>query len=302
MRAAPLLLFVVLLAGCSSGRSGDAAFATKAQGAAAAPMREAAVGGYEGGMAALKAEAPGAGEGGAKAAAYAPPPEAPRMIVRNGEISLRVKDVRIAEAQVREVARAARGVVEASQGNDLEGPNPSQTITLRVPEPLFDNTLDNLETLGARLAKTVASEDVTAQAVDMEARIKSLRVQEDAYRAILGAARKITDVLEVQERLTGVRTEIERIVAARRGLGDQAARSKIVVSLTQVQPLAIPLAKRAEPNWIVQTWSDATGTLASVAKGLASLALWLLVMSPVWIPLGLLAFFVYRRARASQTA
>ncbi len=236
----------------------------------------------------------------AQTAAYVP--ETPRMIVRNGELSLRVKDVKIAEAQVREVARAARGAVEASEGTGLEGPTPSLSVTLRVPEPKFDDTLMNLENLGARLGKTISSEDVTAQAFDMEARIKSLRVQEDAYRAILGAARKISDVLEVQEKLTEVRTEIEQLVAARRGLGDQAARSKIVVTLSQTQPVPPPAAKPVEPGWFATAWSESTGALRSVVQGLATLGLWLLVMSPVWIPLGLVSLFVYRRTRQAQAA
>lgn len=237
--------------------------------------------------------APVAGEARATLAANETP-AMPRMVVRSGELTLRVEDVKKGERGVEEVAKREGGLVEASQGTDLAGPNPSLSVTIRVPEGRFDETLDLLEAQGTRLGKTISTEDATAQTVDLDARLKSLRVQEDAYRAILGAARKISDVLEVQERLTGVRTEIEQIVAQRRTLGDQAARSKIVVSLTQSSR---PQSPAPEPDWLAQTWGDATGALRATGRALASLALWLVAMLPIWLPLALIAAWGYRRTR-----
>lgn len=322
MRAAPLLFFVVLLVGCGRGsaeyaakksfQSDGMAATTKApmtaSAAVAAPMfgrasmRDAAGEAPMFAKASVRDAAAGAAEAQAQTAAYATPVAPPRMIVRNGSLSLRVKDIKAAEAQVRAIARGAGGTVEASEGSDLAGPSPNLGVTIRVPESRFDGALTDLEGLGDRLEKNISSEDVTSQAVDMEARIKSLRVQEDAYRAILGATRRISDVLEVQERLTGVRTQIEQIVAQRRGLGDQAARSTIVVSLTQTAPIATKAAPPVEPNWLALTWGDATGSLFSVGRALASTLLWLAVMSPVWAPLGLVGLVVYRRTRFTQAA
>ena len=246
---------------------------------------------------AAKAEASQVAAGAVKLALHETP-AAPRLVVRNAELTLRVKAVEMAERQVGTVARSFGGDVEASQGGDLAGPNPTMSVTLRVPEGRFDDALGQLEGLGTRLGKTVSTDDVTAQAVDLDARTKSLRVQEDAYRAILGNARRIGDVLEVQERLTGVRTQIEQIVAQRRALGDQAARSKIVVALQQA---ATPTAPAPDPDWVAQTWGDATGTLRSLGRGLASLGLWIVALLPVWLPIALVGTFVARRARPKSS-
>ncbi len=277
MRAAPLLLAPLLVVGCGNGsmkEEGRASFAAKAPTAVAAS-----------GITLSKPQARLASE---------ETPAASRMVVRNAQLTLRVEDVRKGEGAVGRVARSVGGLVEASQGSDLAGPNPNLSITVRVPEGRFEQSVADLEALGTRLEKTVGTEDVTAQAVDMDARLKSLRVQEDAYRAILGAARRISDVLEVQEKLTGVRTEIEQIVAQRRNLGDQAARSKIVVTLTQASR---PSSPAAPTDWMAQTWGDATGTLRATGRAFASVGLWLVAMMPVWLPLGLVAAWGYRRSR-----
>lgn len=280
MRAALSLPFVLVLVGCGSGEAGSAA---KAESDASAPVALATGAG--------KAAQGEAGE--ARLASFETP-VVPRLIVRNAELTLRVEAISAAEKRVGEVARREGGTVEASQGSDLAGPAPTLSLTLRVPEGRFDASIAELEALGVRLGKTIASEDVTAQAVDLEARLKSLRVQEEAYRAILGAARKISDVLEVQERLTGVRTQIEEIVAQRRTLGDHAARSKILVSLTQALR---PEGPAPESDWMAQTWGDATGSLRATGRAMAALGLWLVAMLPVWLPLVLVGSWAWRRTR-----
>ena len=282
MRVAPFLLFVVLLAGCGQASNTDSATL-----ASAAKARRSGVG-------AAEAMAPQAG--GARTASVETP-AAPRLVARNAELTLRVKSVESAERQIGRASRSVGGLVEASQGTDLAGPTPGMSITLRVPESRFDEALRLLEGFGTRLGKTISSEDVTAQAVDLDARARSLRVQEEAYRAILAAARRIPDVLAIQEKLTGVRTEIERIVAGRRDLGDQAERSKIVVTLSQA---LTPMAAPPEPDWLVQTWGDATGTLRSCGRGLASLGLWALAMLPIWLPVVLVGVFLARRGATTR--
>ena len=273
MRAAPRFLLPLLNVGWGKGeRSSYAAKASVASAPVAVPKGQPT-------LASLETAA------------------APRLIVRDATLTLRVTDLDAAESKVQSVARANDGTVEASQGTGLAGPDPALSLTLRVPEGRFDATVVQLEGLGVRLGKTVSSEDVTDQAVDLDARLKSLRVQEDAYRAILAAARRVTDVLEVQERLTGVRTEIERIVAARRNLGDRAARSKIVVDLTRtVRPTDAP----ADPDWPAQTWGAATGTLRATGRALASLALWIAAMTPIWLPVVLVVAWSRRRKSRPQ--
>lgn len=234
--------------------------------------------------------------GGMRLASKESVPEATRLVVRNGDLSLRVKEIKAAETEVDRLATNLGGTVEASQGTELAGPSPELSITLRVPERRFVEAMDRLESLGVRLGKTISSEDVTSQAVDLDARLKSLRVQEDAYRIILSNARKVSDVLQVQERLTGVRTSIEQLVAQRRGLGDQAARSTIVVHLTQT---ARPEAPAAEPDWANENWAAAVSSLKSFGRGLASVGIWAAAFAPIWLPAGLLLLFLLRRAARS---
>jgi len=310
MRVVPLFLLALVVAGCGS-KSEYASSADSATMPASAPMPETksamsadAAGGFGSGGERLRFTSPseqtGKQKNGSAQLASMPATPAPRMIVKNADLTVRVSKISEAEKSVGQIAVVLGGAVEATQSADLAGPSPSMSITIRVPVTRFDDTLTRVEALGTRLSKSITTEDVTTQAVDMDARLKSLRVQEDAYRAILGGARKIPDVLDVQERLTGVRTEIEQIVAQRRDLGDHAARSKVVVNLTQaVTPLS---AAPAPADWASQTWGDATGSLRAFGRSLASFGMWLAAFVPVWLPVGLVVLFAFRRTRKGFVA
>ena len=51
--------------------------------------------------------------------------------------------------------------------------------------------------------------EVTGPVVDLQARIRNLGASETALQVIAARATKISDILEIQAQLTGVRGEIE---------------------------------------------------------------------------------------------
>jgi hypothetical protein len=102
-------------------------------------------------------------------------------------------------------------------------------------------------------------------------------------------------VITLQDKLTEVRTNIERIAAMRKALAGQAAMSTIQLTLEQDAVLSAP---PADPDWLSQSWAQATTGLVSIARAFAVMFIWLAVFSPLWVPILLLA----RRAIAAANA
>jgi hypothetical protein len=82
--------------------------------------------------------------------------------------------------------------------------------------------------------------------IDLGARITNLRATEAALQKIMEQATKIPDVLDVQSKLTEVRGEIERLVAQKLHLEDQAAYGTLVV--TFVLPVQ-PVVEEVKAGW-----------------------------------------------------
>jgi hypothetical protein len=215
-----------------------------------------------------------------------------RKVIRTARLTVRVKSIESAEDAVTAWVEQARGYVDNTTSNNLNGKNPSMTLTVRVPQAKFSQALAAFEKLGVRTSKNIESSDVTQQIVDMDARLKNLRSQEETYRAILRTTRRVGEIIDVQERLSMIRGEIESMQAQRDSTAKLAALSTISVTLDQRPP-----AEDAQSiGWVEDTWSSATGALGEAFKSLSVIGIWILVYSPIWIPLSLVTVWGWRRA------
>lgn len=224
-------------------------------------------------------------------------PPAERLVIQNGDITLRVDDALGAKSRAMAMAEALGGFVESSGQSTRSGGLPVATVTLRVPARLFETALDrlrNIEEGAEEIAGHTSGDDVTGQVADVEARLRVLRGEEEQYLTILQETRKIGDVLAVKERLSDVRQQIESLDAQQKVLRDQAALSTIVATFEQRESVGEPAGPT---NWASDTWSAAVNGLSLALTALGRAAIVLFVYSPIWIPVAVLAVWLVRRAR-----
>ncbi len=215
-----------------------------------------------------------------------------RMVIRTAELTVSVDSVEKAEGSVNRIVRSFGGYVTDAQSSDLVSDAPIMHMTMRVPVGAFEQIMSGIEGLGIRLSKGITSEDVTEQVVDLDARVKTMSIQENTFRALLKDARSLDSVMRLQEKLTGIRSEIESLQAQRTSLAKQAAFSTITLTLEQS---AIGNAPAKDPNWLTQAWGEATTSMGAFSRTVTVFLVWLMVFSPVWI---VLAFAGMRLKRA----
>ncbi len=204
-----------------------------------------------------------------------------REVIREASLDVRVPNVEEAERKVNAIVARLRGYVDSANSTDLASDRPMLIVTLRVPVGAFDRALVEFEALGTRLSKSVKSEDVTAQIVDLDARLKTKSAQEETYRSLLKQARSLDSTLRLQDELEKIRSEVESMAAQRKTIGGLAALSTVELTLGQE---AVPHAVPADKNWLGQTWAQATTSFGSAARAVTVVATWLLVFCPFWIP------------------
>lgn len=203
-----------------------------------------------------------------------------RDVIRNGSMELRVPEVEKAEKQLVRDLSTLGGYVASSESAGFGGNSPSATLELRVPSTRLDAFIEQISGYGVVLNKQLSSEDVTDQLIDIDARIKTLVAQEDKYRGMLGKTSRLADVYELENRLGEVRTEIERIAATRKSLKDRAALSELTVRLTQ--DAATTAVAASSRTGFGEAWGQAGSALLAFLGVAGTIAIWLLVWSPVW--------------------
>ena len=202
-------------------------------------------------------------------------------IIRTGSVQLEVSDVPSALRTARDAIVAMGGYVGASNTSNSDE-QPFAEITYRIPADRWEDALDVLRNLNGLTKKVVNEQtqavEVTGQIVDLEARIKNLRASETALQTIAANAVKVSDVLDVEARLTDVRGQIEQLTAQLVELNDRAA----FTTLTAYFSMPVVAVELASKDWEPATTVDeATASLISIVQGLANAGIWFLI---VWVP------------------
>ena len=220
------------------------------------------------------------------------PEDFQRKVIRTGALTVRVVSVDDAEAKVNQYVDSVRGYIENSSSQNLNGKTPAMTIVLRVPQSEYSEAMATFEKLGTRLSKDSQASDVTQQVVDLDARLKNLRTQEETYRAILRGANKVGEIVDVQERISMIRGEIESMQAQRDALNKLSALATINLRLQQ-RP---PVEEAVSGGWVEDTWNSATAAFGGALRSLSVMGIWILVYAPIWIPLAIVSVWGWRRA------
>ena len=303
---------LALLAGACGGSSsksadsaGNAAAVKSAPGTVgttdfAAASRSSAESGGAAGSAAAPA-APSAAQNGGKPAdgqqLSQQLPSTDRRIVYNVFLDLTVKDVQPAFERVSLIAESFGGVLSESNVRQ-EGESRRASLTIRVPSNRYQEALTQIRGLAVKVeSERATGNDVTEEFSDLGARRRNLEATEQQLLVFLGQAKTIQEVLQVQDRLTTTRAEIERI----RG------RMNLLDRLTEMATIQIQLRPESAASKATTT---ETGPLAAVKRGwqasldvtegLLTAGLTVLAFSWWLVPFALLALWLGRRLTRSR--
>lgn len=283
-------LLAVGLGACSGDRSASLASSTTVAAAEqfAADETMAASDGLAGGV--MPADTAGVATA---------PASTGRMIIRTANLSMHVADVAKAAAAAQSLVIAKGGFVASQQG-DYAGV-PFLSIVLRVPATAFDTTLTGLRGLGRVTNLSTESNEVTAQVVDLDSRLKTKRASADRLRTLLGSAAKASDLIEIERELSNREAEIESMQGQRNVLGDQVSLSTITVAITATQPSDVRPPAKEKPSFMngLRGGGRAVVGLARVSAQAAGAVLPFL---PLMLVVGALVHVLRKRRAATKSA
>jgi len=255
-----------------------------------APSSSPSVGGLD-----LREGLQGRNRADAKSPIAPPVLQSNRLINRAADMTVRVKEVGKAAVEAERIAQRYGGFTESSNVNS-DPQNPTASLSLRVASQHWAAATQAFRSLGIVLNESSSGEDVTAQVVDLEARVKTLRAEEESLRIILSKAYRLGDILQVKDRISQVRMEIESMTGQAKQLRNLAALSTVTLTLTQDPKVN----DEPQPDpWMEDSWTNAVNALQSVLKTVGSFMTYVVVFAPLWLPVMLVAWLIARKAGKS---
>ncbi len=191
-------------------------------------------------------------------------------VIDTGSVDLVVKPGTIGSAidQLDALAAGLGGFVASSQTSE-GGTSPTGELTLRVPAARFEQLLTQVRALGRPISVTTSGQDVTAQYVDLQARIDALSATRQQFLQILAKAQQIGDILAVEDQINDLQVQIEQLQGQLRVLDDQTTYSTLTVQLSEQGASPVPPPPHA--GGLSAAWSHARH---SFSTGLESVISW----------------------------
>ena len=217
------------------------------------------------------------------------------IVVRRAGLTLMTTEFDKVRADLEETLKRHTGYVgQLSVGVDPSGLRAGRTLNadLRVPADQLEATMVDLRKLGRVESETQSAEDVTAQYVDLNARLLNARNTEQRLTDLLRQRTgKLADVLAVETEITRVRGEIERMEAERKNLVNRVGFATVTTTVVEDYKAQLQMVPHSTSGRIRNAAVEGYRTMV---EGVVGLVLFLLSYGPSLLLWGGLLFFPVR--------
>lgn len=222
-------------------------------------------------------------------------------VIRQAQLSITVGSGKFSSklSEVRTLVEGHGGYIAGTDaqakpvGTDQSGPIRTGVINFMVPAAHFDATIDDLAKVGDVQGEHITGTDVSAQYVDLRARLANAEAQRNAMLALLSGAKSINDIIAVQNQIGQITGQIEQLKGQIKYLDDNTSYSSVSVTLTEA---GAPAQTATNDSWGLATaLNDAAhnfvATINYVITGLGA-------VGPLVVLAGL-GYLLWRRRRAT---
>lgn len=198
-------------------------------------------------------------------------------LIRDVNLDLDTKEFDAVLSKIQAEIKTIGGYVEdlsvsGQAGQGLRYAN----MTARIPSDKLDAFLTDVEKSAIITYRSESVRDVTLEYVDMESRKASLLTERDRLMQLMETAETVSDIIELEDRLSQVRYEIESMESQLRTIDHQVSYSTVMISVNEVEVLS-PAAKQSTWERICSEFSYNLSAALDEAK---ELIIWVIVNLP----------------------
>ncbi len=218
-------------------------------------------------------------------------------IIRDGSMSIQLdKDGFSAGfAAVTRIAQNNGGFVLSSQ---IRGQRRG-TLVLRIPAKRFDDAMLALRDVGVVQAQSISGRDVTAQYIDLTARLQNAIGQRTVLRNLMTQATTIRETITVQNRLSQVELQIEQIQGQLNFIQDQVAEATVHVELHEKDAAQVQQTNTIENPSLGSAWDRSIQGFLNVVSAVVIGLGYLVPIAVLALGIWLITAAVRRRRGAS---
>lgn len=212
-----------------------------------------------------------------------------QKIIKESNLRYETQDLEATYQQIIASVKKNKAYVQSdTEGKDYN--SLYRTITLRIPNANFDAFLADV---GKGVAyfdrKEISAKDVTAEFIDIEARLKAKKTLEERYLQLLTKATKVSEILEIEKELSTIREEIEAKEGQLKYLQNRVSLSTVTIEFYK----KVADADNATVSYGTKMWN----AIKSGWNGISSFFIGLLHIWPFILILVAVIFFIRKKLK-----
>lgn len=170
------------------------------------------------------------------------------------------------------------------------------TLTIRIPAEKLDDFVAKVTEESNIISSNETTDDVTLNYVAIQSRIAALETEQTRLLELLSKAETTKDLLEIEKRLTEVRTDLEQITSELRVMDNQVNYGTVNLSISEVKEYTVV----EEPESV---WERiATGFMSSlkgIGAGFTELFVFVVANLPYFVLWGVVGIGILLLVRAA---
>lgn len=209
------------------------------------------------------------------------------------DISAETENLDSAMEAINQQIAALNGYVESQHITNGSGTRKyrSASLTVRIPADKADTFVTELTSRTNVTSNSRNVKDITLSYADTEGRLKALRTEEARLLELMEQAESMSDLLEIEERLTRVRYQLESYTSQLKVFDNQVDYATIDLYLSQVEQYT-PVEKE---GFFARITKGFRQSVKDLSEGLVDFTVWLIVELP-YLALWALIFWVGLKA------
>jgi len=212
-----------------------------------------------------------------------------KKIIKNGDIRFETNNIATTRKAIYNSLNKLGGhIAEESETNNSDNNRKEYNLKARIPAKNFDLFLQNVSSGADRIdSKNISMKDVTTEYIDISTQLANKKKLEERYLELLKKGTKISDLLEIENKLTEIQTDIESTQGQFNYLEKQVEYSEL--DITFYTKLAVEDNGKTFGYKLISALSDGWEILGVLFLGF--IELW-----PLWI-LGIASFLIIKAWR-----
>ena len=157
-------------------------------------------------------------------------------------------------------------------------------LTIRIPAEDVNRFTEAVSGIANVVSTNVSREDITLTYVATESKVTALKTEETRLLELLAQAENMSDLLEIEARLSDVRYELEHHSSQLRLYDNQVDYATIYLYISEVQEYT-PVAEKTVWERIRDGFTD---SIEGVADGFVDFFVWITANSPYLVVWGII--------------